>query len=175
MAGVAGKHLTVELQTVVHAEAHGIFTEIYVNKHHHQLAAPGKDRAHGRAAHLQPRRAEFSEDKRIVEKHIDKKADAVDGRGDLHLFHGAQAHHIVVGKAVRNIRKRHQRQIAGARLDDRLIFGKDAQDALRHEQADDGDAQRRQEHQLHADAHGLADAPDVALAPVLRNEHAAAG
>ena len=71
--GVAGKHLTVELQTVVHAEAHGIFTEIHVNKHHHQLAAPGKDRAHGRAAHLQPRRAEFSEDKRIVEKHIDKK------------------------------------------------------------------------------------------------------
>lgn len=73
VAGVAGKHLTVELQTVVHAEAHGIFTEIHVNKHHHQLAAPGKDRAHGRAAHLQPRRAEFSEDKRIVEKHIDKK------------------------------------------------------------------------------------------------------
>ena len=29
--------------------------------------------------------------------------------------------------------------------------------------------------QLHADAHDLADAPDVALAPVLRNEHAAAG
>ena len=52
------------------------------------------------------------------------------------------------------VRRAIKRPVSYTHLD---VYKRQAQDALRHEQADDGDAQRRQEHQLHADAHDLAD------------------